>query len=194
MKKKKENLIVKDYSKDVYEAILNKSRHLFLYNSINNDKAEIINKQLIALAIEKPKVPIMLEINSGGGSVTAGLSIIDTIKTLSCPVYTVVSGIAASMATFISIVGSKRFMMPNAYWMAHPMSAMRKDYLGFLKDSIEWMKKMEKRVLNLYEENTNLPYDLIEKCTHNEVWLDSKQCKKYGVIDKIITRRLIIKG
>jgi len=188
------NNVIIEYGEKMFEALLNKHRHLYLYGNITSDSSEKLNKKLVAMAIDKPNTPIVLEINSGGGGCIAGLSIIDTMASIPCPIYTVVTGYAASMATFISIAGTKRYMTPNAYWMAHPISSMKGDYIGFLKDSMEWLNDLEKTCLNMYSKKTNIPKALIEKCRRGEVWLNAKQCLKYNVVDELYKKQLIVKG
>jgi len=184
--------ILAEYDDKMYSAILNKHRTVFLYGVITNSQSEKINKKIMALAIEKPNVPIILEINSCGGSCVAGLSIVDTLLCIPCPIYTVISGLAASMATFISIVGDKRLIRPNAYWMAHPIASMKSDYLGFLKDSMEWLNDLEKRCLDIYRKYTNIPENLIIKCQRGEVWLNAKKCKKYSIVDKVLKDQIFV--
>jgi len=192
-KEKEVNHITLDYGDKVYSAILNKYRRVFMYGNISTTSAEELNKKLIAMSIDSPEKPITIEINSGGGSCIAGLSIIDTIESLSCPVYTIITGVSASMATFISIAGDRRFITKNAYWMAHPISLMKADYIGFLKDSMPWLKGLEKRCLSMYLKKTNLPKETIEKCKRGEVWLNAKQCIKYNVADEILKKQVIVR-
>lgn len=189
VEKVQQNHITVDYGSKVYKAILNKNRRVYLYGTISSISAEALNQKLVAMSLDKPGIPIILEINSGGGSCIAGLSVIDCINSLSCPVYTIVTGYAASMATFISIQGKRRFITKNAYWMAHPISSLKSDYIGFIKDSMVFMKDLEKRCLNMYKKQTKLPASLLKKWQRGEVWLNARQCIKYGVCDEILKKQ-----
>ena len=107
------------YNEEFYYKILNKNRYILLYDEINNCSADTVCSKLKAMNYLNNKEAIYLEINSPGGFVTYGFSIIDTILSTDAPVHTIISGEACSMAAMISIVGTKRFITPNGFWMQH---------------------------------------------------------------------------
>lgn len=166
--------------------ILNQSRIIFLYGEIDEKSSEEINKKLITMHIIDNKKPIIIEINSGGGCCTSGLAIIDTMKVIRNPIYTNIVGRACSMATYIAMAGDKRFMTKNSYWMAHPMSTWKADYINFVKDSLKWLNRLDKRLDGIYKKYTKLNKADFDKFHTGELWFDAKECKKKGIIDKII--------
>ena len=89
------------------------------------------------------------------------------------------------MATFISIVGTKRFMTRNSYWMAHPIHSWNDDYLPYLKDSVKWLERLEKRMLKIYKKYTKLTKADYDQFKNGELWLNAKQALKKGIIDRI---------
>ena len=105
------------YNEEFYYKILNQHRYILLYDEISNCSADMVCSKLRAMNYLNKTEPITLEINSPGGFVTYGLSIIDTIISIDAPIHTIVSGEACSMAAMISIVGTKRFITPNGFWM-----------------------------------------------------------------------------
>jgi len=146
-------------------------------------RQEIRALDMIAIA------PIYIWINSPGGSIVDGLSIIDSFKTVSSPIVTVINGMAASMAAAVSLCGDMRLMTANSYWMQHPMSAWSCDYLEFMKDNLEFTKKLNARILTIMHQNSNLTEKQFEKMNHGELWLNARECKKVGVIDRVYPAR-----
>lgn len=167
------------------EDVLNRCRYIMLYGVINDKKAEEINTKLVAMHLLDKKAQIMLHINSGGGCCTSGLSIIDTMLGIGNPIITYISGRACSMATYIAVVGDKRIMSTNAYWMAHPLASWEGDYLEYMKDSMEWLDRLDKRMDGIYKKHTKLTKKDFNKFKHGELWLSSTQCKKKGIVDII---------
>jgi len=187
MGKKKKSVV--RYDDKYYDEILNKNRLIYLYDDIDDASAELVNKKLVAMHLRKKKKPVTIEINSPGGYCTQGFSIVDTIKRLKnsgTPVYTIITGNACSMGSIISVVGSKRFITENAYYMMHPMAGGANDYFPYVLDRVEFMKTLNNKLIKIYEDNTNVPEVLIQKCRNGEVWLNAEECLKYGVVDKIL--------
>jgi len=189
MKKKRTYKKAKErYDEKYYDEIINKNRLIYLYDLIDDGSSENVNKKLLGMYLRNKK-PITIEINSPGGDCCQGLSIIDTIeriKKAGGKVYTIITGSACSMGSVISIVGSKRFMSKNAYYMMHPMVLWNNDYLPFVKDRVRFAEELYKRIIAIYRENTKLPEDIIKQAMHGEIWLTAEECLKYGVIDKIL--------
>lgn len=192
MKKEKENpknefdTPIK-YSDEYYYTLLNKSRRILLYADIDESAAYVCNYKMRAMDMEDSTKPIYLEINSCGGSVIDGLSIIDTINTLKSPVITIGCGIVASMAFLVAICGKKRWSYKNTWYMQHPVSSMMgEDYAQFVKDQVGFLVRLEKQTELLMKQYTNLNEQQIIKIRNGELWLSAKQAKKSGVIDKII--------
>jgi len=173
-----------------YVKVLNTRRYVYLFDDINNFTAEIVCTKLRVMNFSNKSKPIYLEINSGGGSVTDGFAIIDTIKMIKAPVYTIINGVAASMAGLISIMGAKRFITPNATWMEHSTSDLVGDYLQHIKDRTTFLVRLEKRMNDLLKQHTQLTTHQMTQIKNGELWLFADEVIKYGIADKIIDKNL----
>lgn len=178
-KKKKTSTII-----DIKDTLL-KKRQVFLFGTIKEKNSNELIKEIITLNYLNTK-PITLTINSPGGSVPAGLAIIDVITTISSPVDTVIIGEACSMASIISIIGRKRKITKNAVWMAHPMSTGYHDYIEHIKDFIKSADTLENIITNIYKEHTKLTKKDYDKMARGQLWLNAKECLKKGIVDKIV--------
>jgi len=186
---KKEEVKYKEivqYSEEYYDGILSKDRYIFLYGGIDLDTAYMINTKLLVMEKEDFKRPICIEINSPGGSIIDGLSIIDTMQHIKPEVITIVSGMAASMGAIIAAAGDKRYSYPNAQIMFHSASGMVGDYLNHIKDRTNWLVKIENRINNLLKEKTAFTEKEYFKMTNGELWLNAREGLKLKLIDKII--------
>lgn len=178
-RKKKSNKI------DIDQILLH-SRYIYLFKEITEDTAcEIVNK-IVALS-KLNNNPIALYINSPGGCVDSGFSIIDAIQGVPCPVITVVTGMACSMAGIVSIAGDKRFMTRNSIWMSHDMAGgIWGDYTTKVIARAKYLEDAQKKLFKFIQEKTKLTLKDINKAIHQELWLDAEQCLKKEVIDKIV--------
>lgn len=174
------------YTEEYYFRILNKNRYILLFDIINNCSADLVCSKLRAMNYLDSKKPIYLEINSPGGMVSYGMSIIDTIADIKSPVYTVISGEACSMAAMISVVGAKRFMMKNSVWMEHSTSDLMGDYLTHIKDRTSFLIKLEKRMDAILKQRTKLTQRQMMQIKNGELWLFPEDALKAGIVDRII--------
>jgi len=183
---KKRKKSKKKFTGDIdVDQILLKHRQLFLFDVIDDKLANRINKELFALDKVSRK-PIVLRINSGGGSLPAGFSIIDTMKTLHCPVITVVTGYACSMAGIIAVAGDQRVMFKHAIWMAHDVSTYTCDYVTKMLDYAEFLKQSQKRLFEFLGKHTKLSQAELTKARNGELWLMAEQAKQKGVCDIVV--------
>lgn len=192
MKKEKENpknefdTPIK-YSDEYYYTLLNKSRRILLYADIDESSSYVVNYKMKMMSELDPKKPIYVEINSLGGSVLDGLSIIDCFNNIEAPVITIVTGVAASMGFLISICGDERWATKNAWFMQHPVSSMMgEDYAQFVKDQVGFLVRLEQQTESLLKKHTNFKRSDIIKTRNGELWLSAKEALEKGVIDKII--------
>ena len=173
---------------DIYSRLL-KERIIFLGGPIDDDVANLIIAQLLFLQSEDPKKDISLYVNSPGGSVSAGLAILDTMNFIKPDVSTVCVGIAASAASVILSAGTKgkRFALPNAEIMIHQPWA---EGVGGQATDIEIRAKhivKTREILNkILAKNTGQTLDKIEKDVDRDYFMSSDEAKKYGIIDKIL--------
>ncbi len=174
------------YGEAYYYRILNKERYILLYNSICEESADIIVTKIKAMNILDNKLPITIEINSGGGDVSCGFSIINAIEQSQAPIHTVVSGQCCSMAALISITGKKRSIYYNSYWMQHPLSSGQADYLQFIKDQTTYLIHLDKTTEKLLRKYTKLNKKDLNKIANGQLWLSAEDCLVKGIVDKII--------
>ena len=174
------------YGEEFYYKILNKNRYILLYDEINNLSSDMVCSKLRAMDFLDSKKPITLEINSPGGAVSYGLSIIDTIHAIKAPIITIISGEACSMAAMISVVGVKRYITRNAVWMEHSTSDLVGDYLTHIKDRTNFLIKLEKKMDAILKNTTKLTSKQMNQIKNGELWLFAEECLQYGIVDKII--------
>jgi len=183
---KKRNKSKKKFTGDIdVDQILLKYRQLFLFDVIDDKLANRINKELYALDKVSRK-PIVLRINSGGGSLPAGFSIIDTMKTLHCPVITVVTGYACSMAGIIAVAGDQRVIFRHAIWMSHDLSSYNCDYATKMIDYADFLKRQQKRLFEFLGSHTKLSQAELTKARNGELWLFADECKQKGIVDIVV--------
>jgi ATP-dependent Clp protease protease subunit len=175
---------------DIYSRLL-KERIIFLGTQVDSDIANLIVSQLLFLESEDPKKDITLYINSPGGSVTAGLAIIDTMNFIKCDVSTVCMGMAASMGSMILSCGAKgkRFILPNAEVMIHQPSGGAEGMASDIEISAKQILKIRSNMNKLLAKNTGQKLEKIEKDMDRDFFMTAEEAVKYGIVDKIITKR-----
>lgn len=174
------------YTDEFYYRVLNKNRCILLYDVISNLSADVIVSKIKAMNYLDSKKPITIEINSPGGDVSCGTSIINAIEQSKAPIHTIISGQCASMAAMISIVGKKRSIYYNSYWMQHPLSEGQADYLQFIKDHTKFLIHLDAMTENLLKKYTKLTKADLRKISTGELWLSADECLRKGIVNKII--------
>jgi len=174
------------FNEEFYYKILNKNRYILLYDEINSCSADMVCSKLRAMNYLNKKDPISLEINSPGGFVTYGLSIIDTIQAIDAPVYTIISGECCSMAAMVSIIGTKRFITPNGFWMQHSVQDLLQGNIVNIKDQAGFLFKLEKKMTDMLKKHTKLNQRQLTQIKNGQLWLFPPEALKYGIVDKIL--------
>ena len=128
---------------------------------------------------------IHLRINSYGGDVLAGLSTVDTIRSLKSHVYTYVEGAAASAATLITVAGKKRFIGKNSMMLIHQLSSVCSGTFERLNDEQQNNRRIMDLIKSIYKQYTKIPMKELETILKRDLWLDSDTCLKYGIVDKV---------
>ena len=175
---------------DIYSRLL-KERVIFLVGPVNDATANLVVAQLLFLEAENPDKDIYFYINSPGGSVTAGLSIYDTMQFIKPDVSTLCMGQAASMGAFLLAAGTKgkRFALPNSRVMIHqPMGGFQgqaSDIAIHAKEILSLRAKLNE-IMALH---TGQPVDRIEKDTDRDNFLSAAEAAEYGLIDKVLVTR-----
>jgi len=174
-------------SYDIYSRLL-KERIIFLGEEVSDVSASLVVAQLLFLEAEDPSKDINLYINSPGGSVTAGMAIYDTMNFIKSDVSTVCMGMAASMGAFLLAGGAKgkRFALPNAEVMIHQPSGGAKGQATEIRIVAENILKIKKRLNEILSANTGQPYEVIERDTERDNYMNAEEAKAYGLIDDII--------
>lgn len=178
-------------SYDIYSRLL-KDRIIFLGGPVMDEMANLVVAQLLFLANEDPKSDVHMYVNSPGGSITAGLGIIDTMQYIECDVATFIIGQAASMGSIISTCGArgKRYALRNARNLMHQplLSGVMEGQATDIEIEANEMLRIRERMYNLYAEQTGQDYATIERDCDRNKWLDDKEMLEYGLIDNVLTR------
>ncbi len=174
---------------DIYSRLL-RERIIFLAGPIDDHTANIVIAQLLFLESEDPKKEISLYINSGGGSITAGLAIIDTMNHIRNNVSTVCVGIAASMAAHILASGAKgkRYSLPNSEVMIHQPLGGAEGQATDIAISAKRILKLKDNLAKMFAKQTGKSLSQIEKDMERDFFMDAEEAKKYGIIDEIVTK------
>ncbi|WP_369584760.1 ATP-dependent Clp endopeptidase proteolytic subunit ClpP [Kingella oralis] len=177
---------------DIYSRLL-KERIIFLVGPVNDHTANLVVAQLLFLESENPDKDIYFYINSPGGSVTAGMSIYDTMKFIKPDVQTLCLGQAASMGAFLLSAGTKgkRFALPNSRVMIH--QPLISGGLGGQASDIEIhareLLKLKEKLNQMLAEHTGKSLEQIERDTDRDNFMSAQEAADYGLIDKVITNR-----
>ncbi|MGM9834751.1 MAG: ATP-dependent Clp protease proteolytic subunit [Bacilli bacterium] len=175
-----------EYAYDLYSRLL-KDRIVFISGEINDITSNIIVSELLYLDSLSHN-DINLYINSPGGSVTAGLAIMDTMNFIKSDVSTIVVGMAASMGAFLLSCGKKgkRYALPNSEIMIHQPLGGANGQATDIKIAAERILKIKKKLNKILAKNTNNKYSKICKDTERDYYLDADEALKYGIVDKVL--------
>ena len=179
---------------DIYSRLLNE-RIIFLGGPIDDYTANLIIAQLLYLDHTDSKKDVYLYINSPGGSVTAGLAIIDTMNFIKSDVSTICVGIAASMGALILSSGKKgkRFSLPNSEVMIHQVMGGTEGQASDIAINAKHILRTKDTLNKILASNTSKKVDQVEKDSDRDYWMTSDEAKKYGIIDEIISKQKIVK-
>jgi ATP-dependent Clp protease, protease subunit len=179
-------------SYDLFSRLL-KDRLIFLTGPVETGMASIICAQLLFLESENAEKPIHLMINSPGGSVADGLSIYDTMQFVSCPVYTFVQGMAASMGSFLAQAGEAghRYVLPNSRTMVHQPSGGAQGMVSDIEIRYKEITLLKRRLTEMYVKHNSAgkTYDEFETVMDRDFWLSAQEAIDFGLADKLITSR-----
>jgi ATP-dependent Clp protease, protease subunit len=182
---KKENDIKVDGNKIYFYKGVSRDSVLNLIGVLNENIKKL--KAVISQIGSIDNIPIYLFINSEGGDYFAGLSAMDHIKNMNYPIYTVIDGMVASAATFISLAGTKRFITRSSWVLVHQI---RSWFGGMytheqLKDEMENSGNIMKSLNIMYSEHTRIPKKKLDQFFKHDLYIDSAQVLKYGIADHI---------
>lgn len=175
---------------DIYSRLL-RERIIFLVGPVNDGTANLVVAQMLFLESENPDKDIFLYINSPGGSVSAGLSIYDTMQFIKPDVSTLCMGMAASMGSFLLMAGAKgkRAALPNARVMIHQPSGGAQGQATDIEIQAREIIKTREQLNRIYADRTGQPLERIAADMERDMWMSPTEAKEYGLIDQVLDKR-----
>lgn len=180
-------------SYDIFSRLLN-DRIVFLGEEVTDVSANLVIAQLLHLESQDSEKDISLYINSPGGSVTAGLAILDTMNYIKCDVSTICLGECASMGAVLLSAGAKgkRYCLPNSMVLIHQPSGGAQGQQTEIQIVADFMRKTRDRLNNILASNTGQPLEVIERDTERDNYMTAEEAMAYGLVDKVIVDRTIL--
>ena len=168
---------------------------IYFYSGVTRPKVLQLNKNIFNLNVNMlsktgplnyDPPPIYLHINSYGGSVFAGLAAVDYIKNSKIPVHTVIDGCAASAATLMSCVGSRRLMHRNSCMLVHQLSGAMWGKFQEMQDDMQNSEMLMQKIKNIYKQHTKIPKKELDNILKHDLWWEAEKCLEYGLVDELI--------
>ena len=185
-----ENTSKGERSYDIYSRLL-RDRIIILDGEVNSHSSSLITAQLLFLEADNPDKAISFYINSPGGSVTAGMAILDTMNFIKPDIHTIVMGQAASMGSLLANAGTQghRYILPNARHMIHqPLggaSGQATDVEIQARELLRWKKVLT----DIYVQNTGKDYETLARDMERDFFMTAEEAVAYGLADRVITKR-----
>jgi ATP-dependent Clp protease protease subunit len=176
---------------DIYSRLL-RERIVFLVGPVNDQVANLVCAQLLFLESENPDKDIFLYINSPGGSVSAGLSVYDTMNFIKPDVSTLCMGMAASMGSFLLMAGAKgkRAALPNSRVMIHQPSGGAQGQASDIEIQAREIIKTREQLNRIYADRTGQTVEKITADMERDMWMSPSEAKDYGLIDTVLEKRV----
>ncbi|MDO5653269.1 MAG: ATP-dependent Clp endopeptidase proteolytic subunit ClpP [Brachymonas sp.] len=175
---------------DIYSRLL-KERVVFLVGEVNDQSANLVVAQLLFLESENPDKDISFYINSPGGSVSAGMSIYDTMQFIKPDVSTMCLGFAASMGAFLLAAGAKgkRFSLPNSKIMIHQVLGGARGQATDIEIHARDILRTKEQMNRILAERTGQPLEKVQRDTERDYFMTADEAKDYGIVDQVINKR-----
>jgi ATP-dependent Clp protease protease subunit len=187
-----ENTSKGERSYDIYSRLL-RDRIVMLDTDVNNQSASLVVAQMLFLEAEDPDRDILFYINSPGGSVTAGMSIYDTMQYIRCDVSTIIMGQAASMGSLLAQAGTagKRYILPYARNMIHQPSGGAQGQATDIQIQAQEILKMKRYLTEIYVKHNSVgkTFEQLSADMERDLFMNAEETVAYGLADKVITRR-----
>ncbi|MGL5836675.1 MAG: ATP-dependent Clp endopeptidase proteolytic subunit ClpP [Waterburya sp.] len=179
-----------DRAFDIYSRLL-RERIVFLGQQVTDEIANLVVAQLLFLEAEDPEKDIYLYINSPGGSVSAGMGMFDTMNQIRPDVCTICIGLAASMGAFLLSAGEKgkRMSLPNSRIMIHQPLGGAQGQATDIEIQAKEILYLKQKLNGHLADHTGQPLSKIEEDTERDFFMSAEECKEYGLIDQVISRR-----
>lgn len=175
---------------DRIDSALLDARRIFISDAVDNETAEDIIRKLWYLEMKDPGKPILFVINSPGGSVDSGFAIWDQVKMIKSPVTTLITGLAASMGSILSLCAApkRRFASPNARIMIHQpsLSGVIKGQATDLEIQAKEMLKTRNILIDIYVKATGKTFEEIDRAIDRDTWMTAEEALNFGLLDKIV--------
>ena len=177
-------------SYDIYSRLL-KERVIFLVGEVNDQTANLVVAQLLFLESENPEKDISFYINSPGGSVTAGMSIYDTMQFIKPDVSTMCLGFAASMGAFLLAAGAKgkRYSLPNSKIMIHQVLGGARGQATDIEIHARDIIRTKEQMNRILAERTGQTYEKVKSDTERDYFMTATEAQEYGLVDTVVEKR-----
>lgn len=178
-------------SYDIFSRLLN-DRIVMLTEEVNDTSASLVVAQLLYLEGQDPTKDISLYINSPGGSVTAGMSIYDTMQYIKCDVSTICMGMAASMGAFLLAAGAKgkRMALPNSDIMIHQPSGGAQGQQTEIEIAAREIRETRATLNKILSDATGQPFEKVQADTERDNYMRAQAALEYGLVDRIVSSRV----
>ena len=188
-----ENTARGERSYDLYSRLM-KERIVFFTGEVETNMCNVLIAQLLFLEAENAEQPIGMYINSPGGSVYDGLAVYDIMRYIKSPVHTYVTGMAASMGSFIAQAGEPghRYLLPSAITMIHQPSSGTRGKISDMEIDLKESLRIKREMTELYVKHNskNRTYEEFEKLMDRDRWLTAPEAIELGLADQIVDKRL----
>ena len=166
-------------------------RILYVGGVINSDVANILTSQLLYLEMQDSKSPITMYINSPGGEVYAGLAIYDTMQYVSCPISTMCTGLAASMASVLLCAGEngQRYALPHSRVMIHQPIGGIQGQASDIEITCNEILTLKNELYQIISDHSGQTIEQIQKDADRDHWMRAQEALDYGMIDKIVSKK-----
>jgi ATP-dependent Clp protease protease subunit len=179
-------------SYDLYSRMM-KERVVFFTGEVRAEMCNVMVAQLLFLEAENPEQPISMYINSPGGSVYDGLAVYDVMQYIKCPVHTYVTGMAASMGSFIAQAGEAghRYILPRAITMIHQPSSGTRGKVSDMEIDLHESLRIKTEMTELYVKHNSkgTSFEKFEQLLDRDKWLTAPQAVELGLADQIVNKR-----
>ena len=186
-----EKTSIGERSYDIFSRLLNE-RIIMLSDEVNDVTASLVVAQLLFLEHQDAELDIDFYINSSGGSISSGMAIYDTMNYIKCDVSTICVGMAASMGAFLLSSGTKgkRFALPNSEIMIHQPMGGTQGQATDIKIQADRIVQIKRKLNEIMAANCGRPFEEVEKDTDRDNFMTAEEALKYGLIDKVMEKRL----